>query len=227
MRRRFVLWLLAVFFLAVQSYAADLSSFFNDGNYVIYNGTELTIGSIKVGDRFYWGKWSLQGDLSFRLTDYGVINDTDFVDLRKRCFSMGAQEVTREEVESYGFDVTNCETFSKRPNGNGYLYCCEYGNVHKVLGLVLNTDNGTLIVRQIGHVFPRFMAEGSSDTRLVKAENSLGNTFYFLRTVYFDKVEINGRTCWREVFVTVNLSNGEANWFVDSFDTETYEPCRE
>lgn len=97
--------------------AAGLEEFFNTTNHVFYNGTDIVIGNVRVGNAFYWGDWKLQNDLSFRLVNYGTVNDGHYIDLERLNESKGAVEVSRSEVESLGFiDLEGCVRFSKRPD---------------------------------------------------------------------------------------------------------------
>ena len=192
--------------------AGGLDEYFNHYNHVFYNGTDIVIGNVRVGNDFYWGRWELQGDLTFRLVDYGKV-DNDYVDLVKLCESKGAVEVDRGEIESLGFeDLEGCVRFTKKPDGT---YCCDGGNFHRVLG---RTKDGTVIKKYRGFDFPRYMRIGvpynSKFTVIVNGEE---HTAYV--TLLFEKTYVNGKECIEEIFYYLN------GGFVYYFDPVTYQSC--
>jgi len=220
MRRLFVGCLL-VFFTVSSAGAVALSQFFNESNFVIYHGTKIFIGNVVYGEKAYWGEWSLQGDLSFKLTSYGELNDQEFVNLKRVIMGRGGTEVEPAEVEGYGFDnLFGCRTFLKRSIARGfYLYYCETERTFRMLGMVTPDKS----YRYLGFEFPRYLPPEVPYTVVVSYENTADSTKKgsFLFTIFFKKVDANGKTCWEEIWYD---SKGLRERY--SFDPATYAPCK-
>ena len=224
MLRKLVILVVAVVLAFSISNAAGLEKFFNPANHVFYNGTDIIIGNIKVGDSFYWLDWRLQNDLTFKLIKGGFVDNGTYVDLARLCESKGAVEVTRSEVESLGFsDLEGCERFTKKPNG---MYCCDGGNFYKVLGKVINTGNGTEVIKYRGWIMPRYMMIGVPYTSQFSIKTPTEEGIMFA-TISFSKISANGKHCIKEVFYGLTEFPGKFYPFysVYYFDPITYQPC--
>ncbi|NPA15219.1 MAG: hypothetical protein GXO44_01570, partial [Deferribacteres bacterium] len=148
-------------------------------------------------------------------------NDQEFVNLKRVIMGRGGTEVEPAEVEGYGFDnLFGCRTFLKRSIASGfYLYYCETETTFRMLGNA--TPNGNY--RYSGFEFPRYLPPEMPYTVVVSYENTADSTkkgsFFF--TIFFKKVDVNGKTCWEELWYD-SLGRRETYYF----DPATYAPCK-
>ena len=152
MLRKVLILLVACFLGLSTANAGWLETLFNPTNHVLYNGTSLTIGNIKIGNHYYWIKYQLQSDLKFTPVDFGKVNSDNYVDLEKLFKSKGGVEVDKSTVESLGFtNLEGCEKFFKLGN----MYACSGANFFRSLGYSWSNGNSTYVKSFIIVLLPK------------------------------------------------------------------------
>lgn len=201
--------------------AAGLEDYFNADVLATRNGTSITLNDIFVAGTNYWITWTLDDTLTFKLSNYGILDDNSAFSIGRACSrSLSSSDIDPEDrvLLNFSNQRSGCISYFSRPVTGGTQYCCEGTNFFRILG---RTGDDYILIYS-GFDMPRYMVDGSSCSIKVAAQRIINGTtvdfdLFFQMAVHED----NANNAWIEQASIVGEDS--YNMYYRIFRKGTYE----